>query len=465
MFSRTFVNCTVLNNGLEYDSITFDESVISIGGENKGNDVLDLEGALVLPGFVDSHAHLYSTALKLMTEDLDGLSRREVLVRLAEAKPSSRGWVVSRGWDESLWKKTDFLTPDEITNESPTVAIRVDGHMAILNKPGISKAREMGIPVDEDGLVNEGNLDRLQEGLRNNVGFSEQLLKAEDYCLSNGITTISDVEAPELLPGYMDMQHRMRVVFNPIGKNNMYYRTGEKIRDNLYMGHTKLFADGSIGSRTAVMSDGYRDSDASPELIYDDSKLEALYNSIVSRGDEVMTHAIGDVAVDQVIRMSKKFSHKRVKIEHNEFVLPMRNEMEERDILVSMQPNFLRWSFSGGMYERRLGSGYIGLNNRYGSLLKNGVRVAFGSDSMPIGPIYGIKLAMNPPTSGQKISFDNAIRCYTENSAYALHLENITGTLDPGKKADMVVLDKKDLSVRMTVFGGQIVFNSEKNEE
>ncbi len=459
MFSKTFVNCTVLNNGEEYDSITFGNSIISLGGTEKGNEVVDLDGALVIPGFVDSHAHLYSTALKLMTEDLDGLSRREVLVKLSEAKPSSRGWVISRGWDESLWKKSDFITPDEILNDSPTVAIRVDGHMGILNRKGMREARSMGISVDEDGLIREDGLDKLLSMVRTNTGITEALLKAEDHCLSHGITTISDIELPELLPAYMEVPHKMRVVFNPIGQNNLYYHTGDKITEMLYMGHTKLFADGSVGARTAVMSDGYRDSDASPSLIYDDKKLEALYDQVYRSGNEMMTHAIGDVAIDQVIRISKKFNGNRSKIEHNEFVLPLRTEMEERDMVVSMQPNFLRWSFKGGLYERRLGSGYMGLNNRYGSLLKNGVRVAFGSDSMPIGPMYGIRLAMNPPTSGQRINFDQALKCYTENSAYALHLEGLTGTLHPGKRADMVIMDRKKMTVKKTIFEGKEKFS------
>jgi len=208
------------------------------------------------------------------------------------------------------------------------------------------------------------------------------------------------------------------------------------------------------------MSDGYRDSDASPSLVYSDSQLEALYSEIISSGNDVMTHAIGDVAIDQVIRTTKKFDKGRLKIEHNEFVLPLRTEMEEKGMVVSMQPNFLRWSFKGGMYERRLGSGYIGLNNRFGSLLKNGVKVAFGSDSMPVGPMYGINLAMKPPTSGQKISFDQAIKCYTENSAYALHLEGITGMLEPGKKSDIVALDRNDLSVLKTYFEGVEKYSS-----
>lgn len=455
MHSKTLVNCTVLSDGREYDSITFSDEIISLGGEVNGNQVIDLEGAVVVPGFIDSHMHLHSSALKLMTEDLDGLSRREVILKLSSAPPGESGWVVSRGWDESLWKKKEFLAPDEITNENPVLAIRVDGHMAILNKKGMQESAGMGLSVDPDGIIKEDELSKLMAVVNPKKSISESLLKAENYCLSKGITSISDVELEDLLPVYEKMQHELRVVFNPIGVNRTDYVTGDRIKQNLHMGHVKLFADGSVGARTAVMSDGYRDSDTRPDLIHTDSEIEALYREIIKSGNEVMTHAIGDVAIDQVIRTIKKFNNAaRLKIEHNEFVLPLINEMEEKGMIASMQPNFLRWSFKGGLYERRLGSGYIGLNNRFGSLLKNGVKVAFGSDSMPVGPVYGMKLAVNPPTSGQKISFDQALKCYTENSAYALHLEKITGKLAPGLKADFAVLDRKDLSVLRTFFEG-----------
>jgi len=460
MFSKTLENCTVLSGGEEYDSITFDENIISLGGKEKGNQVLDMNGAVIVPGFVDSHMHLYSTALKLMTQDLEGLSRREVLLKLTGAKPNQNGWVVSRGWDESLWKKQEFLTPDEISNGNPVLAIRVDGHMAVLNKKGIMESIGLGLHVESDGVIKEGELDKLMSRIKPSSDINEAIMRAEEYCLSQGITSISDIETPDLLADYRKMQHKLRIVFNPIGLHRMGFNTGDLVSENLYMGHVKLFADGSVGARTAVMSDGYRDSDASPSLVYSDSQLEALYSEIISSGNDVMTHAIGDVAIDQVIRTTKKFDKGRLKIEHNEFVLPLRTEMEEKGMVVSMQPNFLRWSFKGGMYERRLGSGYIGLNNRFGSLLKNGVKVAFGSDSMPVGPMYGINLAMKPPTSGQKISFDQAIKCYTENSAYALHLEGITGMLEPGKKSDIVALDRNDLSVLKTYFEGVEKYSS-----
>lgn len=460
MFSKTLVNCTVFSGDDEYDSITFNERIISLGGTPSGSNTLDMHGAAIIPGFIDSHAHLQSTAMKLMITDLDGLSREEAAKKLSEARPNHNGWVVARGWDESEWKNNEYLHPDEIDNPHPVLAVRIDGHMAVLNKSGMRNAESQGCSFDQEGVINEGDLQKLQSGLKADYSLEEAVVMAEEYCLSKGVTTVADISEPESFRIHNSIDHRMRVVFNPIGQMWKGYKTGDGIRDNLIMGHVKLFADGSIGARTAVMSEGYKDSDASPSLLYDDSKLSAVYENIIASGSEVMTHAIGDVAIDQVIRVMSKYTGKRLKIEHNEFVLPLRTEIEEKGMVVSMQPNFLRWSFRGGLYDRRLGSGFIGLNNRFGSLLKNGVRVAFGSDSMPLDPAYGIRLAVTPPTSGQRVSLKQAIKCYTENSAYALHLENETGKLLTGMSADIVALDRSSLAVKKTFFRGEERFSA-----
>jgi predicted amidohydrolase YtcJ len=124
-----------------------------------------------------------------------------------------------------------------------------------------------------------------------------------------------------------------------------------------------------------------------------------------------MTHAIGDLAVNQVIRVSKKFRGRRLRVEHNELVIPEESEADEVDLVCSMQPNFLQWSAQGGLYERRLGPYILSANNHFRCLLERGVRLAFGSDSMPLDPVYGISLTLNPPHHKQKLSLQKAITC------------------------------------------------------
>ncbi|PSN89337.1 hypothetical protein B9Q03_08585, partial [Candidatus Marsarchaeota G2 archaeon OSP_D] len=146
-------NCTVYTPWDTADSLVFSDRVIQVGGGLRGDAEVDLHGALVVPGFVDAHAHVRSTAFKLATVDLQGKSREDVVGYPRRASPTMNGWVYARGWDESLWGGGDYLTPDEIGSESPVLAVRVDGHMGVLNRRGIALARSIGVEVTGSGLV------------------------------------------------------------------------------------------------------------------------------------------------------------------------------------------------------------------------------------------------------------------------------------------------------------------------
>jgi len=450
-----FTSCTVYTPWDTADSLVFSDRVIQVGGGLRGDVELDLHGALVVPGFVDAHAHLRSTAFKLATVDLQGKSRKEVVGYLRQAAPTMNGWVYARGWDESLWGGGDYLTPDEIGGESPVLAVRVDGHMGVLNHRGIAVARSMGVEVTGSGLVRESELEKLETKITEGFDPGSWMEKAQEYCLEKGVTAVCDIGQPSDVEYYLNKPPIMRVVFSPTGLTGRGWRTGEWLAPNLYAGFTKLFADGSIGARTAAVSSGYVDGEGAPRLFYTDSQLEAIYNESVSSGMEVMTHAIGDLAVAQVLRVSRRFSGRRLRVEHNELVIPEELEADEVDLVCSMQPNFLQWSTPGGLYEKRLGRDILSANNHYKCLLERGVRLAFGSDSMPLDPVYGISLALNPPHLKQRLSLREAITCYTYNSAYANHLETWLGSIEVGKAADLVVLETHpELKVNQTYLGG-----------
>lgn len=435
--------------------MVFSERVIQVGGGLRGDVEVDLHGALVVPGFVDAHAHLRSTAFKLATVDLQGKSREEVVGYLRRAPPTMNGWVYARGWDESLWGGGDYLTADEIGGESPVLTVRVDGHMGVLNPRGVALARSMGVEVTGSGLVRESELVKLESKITEGFDPSGWMERVQEYCLGRGVTAVCDIGQPSNVDYYLRNPPMMRVVFSPIGLTGRGWLTGECLAPNLYAGFTKLFADGSIGARTAAVSSGYVDGEGAPHLLYTDSQLEAIYSESISSGVEVMTHAIGDLAVNQVVRVSKKFRGGRLRVEHNELVIPEELEADEVDLVCSMQPNFLQWSAPGGLYERRLGPYILSANNHFRCLLESGVRLAFGSDSMPLDPVYGISLALNPPHHKQKLSLQEAITCYTYNSAYANHLETWLGSIEVGKTADLVVLETHPkLKVTQTYLGG-----------
>ena len=185
-----------------------------------------------------------------------------------------------------------------------------------------------------------------------------------------------------------------------------------------------------------------------------------------------MTHAIGDAAIDMVISAFEDLKDKtrireqRHRIEHAELI----NEWQIRraagmGIILSMQPNFVgRWQLEGGLYESRFDEEIVRGMNMFRTALDNGARIAFGSDGMPYGPLYGIWSATTHPNERVRISVEEAVRCYTMESAYSSFLERTLGSLSVGKRADFVVLSKdimkippqqiKDVGIDMTFLGG-----------
>ncbi|PSN94841.1 hypothetical protein B9Q06_07625 [Candidatus Marsarchaeota G2 archaeon ECH_B_2] len=220
-------NCTVYTPWDTSDSLVFSDRVVQVGGGLRGDAEVDLHGALVVPGFVDAHAHVRSTAFKLATVDLQGKSREDVVGYPRRASPTMNGWVYARGWDESLWGGGDYLTPDEIGSESPVLAVRVDGHMGVLNRRGIALARSIGVEVTGSGLVRESELVKLESKITESFDPSGWMEMAQEYCLEKGVTAVCDIGQPANVEYYLRKPPIMRVVFSPIGLTRRGWRTGE----------------------------------------------------------------------------------------------------------------------------------------------------------------------------------------------------------------------------------------------
>jgi predicted amidohydrolase YtcJ len=158
----------------------------------------------------------------------------------------------------------------------------------------------------------------------------------------------------------------------------------------------------------------------------------------------------------------------RNRIEHAELITEEQiKRAQELGLILSMQPNFAgQWGYPGGMYETRLGERYRN-NNPFRQILDAGVVVAFGSDCMPLGPLYGIHCAVNHPNPECRMTPEEALRCYTISGAYASFEENVKGSIEVGKLADLVVLSEspleaspdtiKDIRVEITMVGGEVV--------
>ncbi|MBS7637358.1 amidohydrolase family protein, partial [Candidatus Bathyarchaeota archaeon] len=176
--------------------------------------------------------------------------------------------------------------------------------------------------------------------------------------------------------------------------------------------------------------------------------------------------------IERILRESPRRDH-RHRIEHCEVMTTNQIErLRQLGIIASMQPNFVgEWSGPGGMYEARLGAERLRMNNPYRALLDEGIHVAFGSDCMPFNPIYGLWSALNHPVKESRIGLVEAVRCYTLEAAYASFMEDLTGSIEPGKLADIVILDEdltsimpdrvRDVKVRMTIVNGKILYSKD----
>ena len=183
-------------------------------------------------------------------------------------------------------------------------------------------------------------------------------------------------------------------------------------------------------------------------------------------------HAIGDAAIEETIsalEATEDPGAARHRIEHVELATDEQLErMAEAGIVASMQPNFHRWAGEGGLYDDRLGDERRRRSNRLRRVLEAGVPLAFGSDCMPLDPLLGVHHAVNAPTDAQRLSVTEALRAYTLGAAYAGFDEDRLGTVEVGKRADLVVLEDSpwdrpdridEIDVAATIVDGEVVFD------
>ncbi len=455
--------------------------------------VMDLEGRRVLPGFTDSHSHLATVGSRLSGLDLSNASSLEDLLTMVQrrarsAKPGE--WIFGRNWDESTWpirrypRKEDV---DPVTPRHPVVLLRVDGHLAAANSRALERLplqTLVGVECDEAGsptgvLKEEAAevawhsqrpaIDEIAAGIREMVNRAHAL----------GVTSIHDVvdrrEIAAYLALYRQGKLKLRVNLMPRAEvlasllgGGIATGLGDRC---LRLGPLKVFFDGSIGARTAALHRDFVDDPGNSGLLM--AREEELFGSVLDAtkgGFQLALHAIGDLGIDVALKAISRtdFLGRRHRVEHLE--LPGDHALKEAKrlgVVASMQPNFIgRWGLPGGLYEGRLGAERTRRSNPLRRVLDEGIPLTFGSDHMPFSPMYGVHWAVNAPYDEQRLTVEEALRCYTCTPAYASFEEMAKGTLEPGKLADLVVLEKdpfkspediQHIGVHMTVFNGEVV--------
>ncbi|HZT59017.1 MAG TPA: amidohydrolase [Pyrinomonadaceae bacterium] len=490
--------------------------------------VVDARGALVLPGFNDAHVHFLSGGFQLSSVDLrDADSPQEFAERIrrfAEKLPAGR-WITGGDWDHERWAAANGNVPlptkeliDSFTPDRAVFVNRLDGHMALANSYALKLAgitRDTpdppgGIIVrdpktgEPTGVLKDAAQDAVWK-VAPDPTLDEKLdaaRAATDHAAAHGVTSVQDMSAGRDVGVYQTLLNRGELKtriyavtripeWERIGNTGVLRAFGGGM---LRIGGLKGFADGSLGSTTALFFDPYNDAPDSRGIPADDMFPEGVMLKRVREADaaglQVMIHAIGDRANDQILSIYEQVikdhgeRDRRFRIEHAQHLRPQDIARFGRDhVVASMQPYHCiddgRWA------EKRIGHERAKTTYAFRSLLDSGAVLAFGSDwtVAPLDPILGIYAATTRRTLDgknpggwipeQKITVEEAVRAYTLGSAYAEFQENVKGSITPGKLADLVILSQdifkidpveiEKVKVTTTITDGRVVYEAAKD--
>ena len=471
---------------------------------------LDLAGAAVFPSFIDSHAHMRGLGALLESRDLRHVkSVAEIAAYVKErAAAAPKGeWIVARNWDQTNWggafpsaKDLDSAAPDH-----PVFLSRVDGHAAWVNSLALKLAgiddRTPDPPGgriirDAQGRATGVLIDRAMGLVRDKMPppshaqIKRQLELAARECARLGLAGVHDagVSAGDL-HAYRELLAEGRLpvrIYAMIGGAGPLWREylgkGPEIGPYLTVRAIKLYADGALGSRGAALWQPYSDDKQNTGLlITPKEEIEKVAREAVQHGFQVCTHAIGDranrIVLDAYAAALGGANDRRFRIEHAQVVsLPDFRLFREFSVIPAIQATHatsdMRWA------EARLGPDRVAGAYAWKRFLALGIPVPNGSD-FPVeepNPFFGFYASItrqdregNPPGGwmpDQKMSREEALESWTIHAAYAAFEEKIRGTLEPGKYADFIVLDRDILTVppreilearvRMHYIGGRL---------
>jgi hypothetical protein len=513
--------------------------IVDVGGDDEvrkwagaGTRVVDLDGRLLLPGFNDAHVHFYQGGRSLASVQLRSARSpeefRERIAAFAAKLPAGR-WILNGEWDHENWSPARLPTRqliDGVTGDRPVFVSRLDGHMGLANTLALKLAGiDRGTPDPPGGLIvrdehgeptgilKDAAIDLIARVIPEpSPGeIADAVRAAMRYAAENGVTSVqemansSDASSAgqklrrDVFAVYEDLLrngeltvrvsvHRPLALWEQLATLGIAAPFGD---EKLRIGGLKGYADGSLGSSTALLFHPYLDAPRTSGLFAEDmiplSRAQERINGADAAGLQIAIHAIGDRANKTVLDLYEEAERRngprdrRFRIEHAQH---LRREDIPRfaalGVIASMQPIHLvddgRWA------EKRVGPEVIKGTYAFRSLLDSGATLAFGSDwpVAPMIPLPGIAAAVTRQTADgkhpsgwipeQKIRVEEAVRAFTMGSAYASFDEKIKGSIEPGKLADMVAISTDIFSIPpeeiarthvvMTVFDGRVVYEN-----
>lgn len=460
---------------------------------------IDGNGQTLIPGLIDSHGHVLGYGLGLLRVDLMGSSsEQEAAQRVADFYEDNGQleWIQGRGWNQVLWDSNSFPTAaslDAMIGDKPVWLTRVDGHAAWANSAAMELAGITRQTEDPDGgqIIRDANGDATGVFIDNAMSLVSQhipnltadeieyaLLTSMEGLAANGLTSVHDagvgsatIQAYKNLVSDGPLPIRVNVMISARDENYELLLSQGHFRDSfdsLTINSVKIAADGALGSRGAALIDDYSDEPGHRGLLLlDDERLEYFMRRAMNANFQVNTHAIGDNAnmlvLDNYEALIEETNSRdrRHRIEHAQ-VLRYEDILRfaELGVIPAMQATHA--TSDKNMAQDRLGEVRIQGAYAWRKLLDSGAIIANGSD-FPVespNPFFGLHAAItrqdqdNEPPGGwfpeERMTRAEAFASFTIDSAYAGHQETILGTLEPGKKADFILIDQDIFTIPET---------------
>lgn len=475
--------------------ITKDGKVEMVGNEELAEGamgkVIDLEGKTMLPGLIDAHGHVMGLGYQELNVNVAGINSLEATLdsikAYAEANPELE-WIQGRGWNQTLWEENEFPTAedlDRVVPDRPVYLSRVDGHAGWVNSKAMEIANVGRDTPDPEGgkIIRDVNgnatgvfIDAAESYINEvipdptNEERKLALQEALDQMASVGLTSVHDAGVSptdwNIYKEFADQGKMSTRIYAMIGGMEAFEELSEKgpvksySDDRLALRSVKLYSDGALGSRGAAMIEPYSDDPDNRGLIFGtQEEFNEIMLKTVSAGYQTNVHAIGDRANRVILNAFEHVNNElgkgdyRHRIEHAQIVaMEDITRFKELGIIASMQPTHATSDMN--MAEDRVGPERIEGGYAWQTFLDQGTVVAAGSD-FPVehsNPFFGLYSAVtrqdhdgNPPEGWypeESLSRAQALRAFTIDAAYAAFQEDVLGSLEPGKWADFIIIDR-----------------------
>lgn len=508
-----------------------DGRIVAVGNQNLEGEYsqatrVNLHGRVVLPGLIDAHGHISGLGENLVEVDLRGINNRTATVAKVTNYADENlelEWILGRGWNQELWPTREFPTRvdlDQVINDRPVFLVRVDAHAAWVNSQALELAEITAETPDPEGgqIIRDENgeptgilIDTAMDLVRSVIPEPSQearlqaLNLAQEHILKLGMTQVLDagvsakgMEDYRALNEENKLKMRVNAMFSASDPAlDSILAQGIEVSENhrLRLSNVKVYGDGALGSRGARLIEPYSDDTENVGLLVTPrEQVRELFEKIHNADFQVSYHAIGDytnkLALDEFERIVENnselnnLSANRHRIEHAQIVqLDDIPRFAQLGIIPSMQPTHATSDMN--MAEDRIGSERIAGAYAWRRFIDTGSIIAAGSD-FPVelaNPFYGIHAAVmrqdreNQPVEGwhrdQALSLIETLRSFTIDAAYAGFADEYSGSLEHGKYADFIVIDRdpfkisnKDLwriTVLSTYVAGERVYHNQRN--